>query len=790
MKSKSFSLLFFLAFSCLCSMFLHGQSMAIGEWNIHLPYRKCISLSGNTNKMFAATESGLFALNRADNSLERINKVNGLSDINIKTISWNESRGLLFVGYKNANIDIVKGKDIINLPDIKRAQIVGNKTVNGVHFIGGLAYVACGFGIVVIDLDRMEIKDTYYIGPNGSYLEVYEILSDGTKLYVATGNGVYSALLNDPNLANFNAWTKFVDPILLNGPYNQLAIFDNKLFVNYSRRLLNGAYELDVLLYYDFNTLAWDTFPGQTVGTYNINDMAATSTRLYLAENYNIFGFTNTLLGPPVDNVYDYNLSTTPDNPYPEQIFVDNGGTLWSADKYNGLVKIPNAFQGIAYYPNGPNTPNVFGMAISDGQLVVAPGGKNDAWGNIYNTDGAFVYRNGFWKTYNHDVNTSFDTLFDIHSAAIDPENPDHFYLGSWGKGLIEMSNGNILTVHGNWNSTLASNVSYQWVGIGGLAYDDDGNLWVTNSHALTCLNVRKPDGSWQAFNFSGLVNTGTTVSQVLVTQNKHKWMILPRGGGILVFDDAGTLSNTSDDRKKKLGFTTGAGNIVGSEVFCFAEDKDGEIWVGTEKGISVFYSPESVFNSSGFDAQQILIEQDGYVQILLETQIVTAIAVDGANRKWIGTEGGGVFLMSEDGTKQIAHFDADNSPLLSNTITAITINQKTGEVFIGTDKGIVSYKGEAIEGGDTNEEVYAYPNPVKPEYDGVIAIRGVVKDADVKIADVRGNVIYETKALGGQAIWNGRNFKGERAASGVYLVFVTNEDGSQTAITKILFVN
>ena len=770
----------FLAFFCLGSMFLHGQSMAIGDWNIHLPYRSCISVSGNASKMFAATESGLFALNRADNSLERINKVNGLSDINIKTISWNESRGLLFVGYKNANIDIVKGKDIINLPDIKRAQIVGNKTVNGVHFIGGLAYVACGFGIVVIDLDRMEVKDTYYIGPNGSYIEVFEIISDATNLYAGTSDGVYHASLSDPNLANFNAWSRYVGPPL--GDYNHLVLFDGKLLANKAGP--NAQAEDDQIWVYDFSS--WSLFTGQSV--YTVHDLAVTNGRLYMAGDWNIFSFLPGFFQD--ENVYTYNLDVSPDSPRANALFAEADGTIWVADAGFGLVRVPNQFQGFPHYPNGPSKPNVYGMDLKNDQLVVAPGGKNDAWGNIYNTNGAFVYKDGLWTNYDHDLNTAFDTLYDILCAAIDPEDASHFYLGSWGEGLVEIRNGNIIATHGNWNSTLASNVSYQWVGIGGLAYDDDGNLWVTNSHALTCLNVRKPDGSWQAFNFSGLVNTGTTVSQVLVTQNKHKWMILPRGGGILVFDDAGTLSNTSDDRKKKLGFTTGAGNIVGSEVFCFAEDKDGEIWVGTEKGISVFYSPESVFNSSGFDAQQILIEQDGYVQILLETQIVTAIAVDGANRKWIGTEGGGVFLMSEDGTKQIAHFDADNSPLLSNTITAITINQKTGEVFIGTDKGIVSYKGEAIEGGDTNEEVYAYPNPVKPEYDGVIAIRGVVKDADVKIADVRGNVIYETKALGGQAIWNGRNFKGERAASGVYLVFVTNEDGSQTAITKILFVN
>ncbi|HEU4718775.1 MAG TPA: two-component regulator propeller domain-containing protein, partial [Bacteroidia bacterium] len=269
-----------------------------------------------------------------------------------------------------------------------------------------------------------------------------------------------------------------------------------------------------------------------------------------------------------------------------------------------------------------------------------------------------------------------------------------------------------------------------------------------------------------------------------------QKWMILPRGSGMLVFDDNGTIDNPSDDRVTRLGFTAGNGGIVGTDVYSMAEDQDGEIWVGTDQGISVFYCAENIFTPGACDAQQILIQQDGYTQILMGTQSVTCIAIDGANRKWIGTEEGGVFLMSADGQKQLAHFDVTNSPLLSNDITSLAINQKTGEIFFGTTKGLVSYRGEAIEGQDQMGDVYAFPNPVTHDYHGPIAITGLVKDADVRIADVTGNVVYQTKALGGQAIWDGNNFKGERAATGVYLVFITNEDGTQKAITKILLIN
>jgi hypothetical protein len=211
---------------------------------------------------------------------------------------------------------------------------------------------------------------------------------------------------------------------------------------------------------------------------------------------------------------------------------------------------------------------------------------------------------------------------------------------------------------------------------------------------------------------------------------------------------------------------------------------------VGTEKGVAVFYSPENVFTGQPFDAQRILVEQDGYVQYLLENETATAIAVDGANRKWIGTDRGGVFLFSADGTQQIYHFTAEDSPLLSNRVTGIAIDNITGEVYFATDVGTISFKSTATDGGDTNSDVYAYPNPVREGYDGYIAIKGLVSNAQVRITDISGKLIFSTKAEGGQAIWNGQNFDGKKAKTGVYLVFASNDDGSEKVVTKILFIN
>ena len=258
----------------------------------------------------------------------------------------------------------------------------------------------------------------------------------------------------------------------------------------------------------------------------------------------------------------------------------------------------------------------------------------------------------------------------------------------------------------------------------------------------------------------------------------------------VLVFNDNGTPDNTGDDKSKKLNSAVGNGNIPGNIVFAMATDKNGEVWVGTEKGVAVFYSPENIFSGQNFDAQRILVEQDGYVQYLLENETVMSIAVDGANRKWIGTDRGGVFLFSEDGTKQIYHFTDENSPLLSNRVISIAINDITGEVYFATDNGVISFKSTATGGGDTFDNVYAYPNPVRAGYEGYIAIKGLVSNAQVKITDINGALIYTAKAEGGQAIWDGKNFNGSRARTGVYLVFAATADGSEKIVTKILIIN
>lgn len=769
--------IFFLLFITIFVKQSFAQEVAIGQWREHLPYHSAISVADADDKVFCATEFSLFSYNKAEDAIEKYSKINGLSDFKISKISYSENQKALVIAYQNANIDIIKNNVIYNVSDIKRKNIIGDKRIYSIHFIDEFAYLGCGFGIVVLNLNKLEIKDTYYIGNLGKYLKVNDISSSSDEIIAATDDGLYKASLFANNLADYNEWQK---DTTLEGTFNAIDYFNGHFVTN----KVGQVYNTDTV--FVLKQSGWTCL--DSTKTLRLQDINHGYNKLLLVYDYSICVYdTNHNFQY---NIYTYYFSSA----QPREVVWDlySEDMMWIADNKNGLIKCVPNFSIKRICPDGPGSSNVVDMDIRDGNLVVATGGIDQSWHNLYNKNGVYYYNGTQWHELNKNKIPEMDTVFDVITVKINPQNSSEFYAGSWGRGVVQFNENNYVERYTESNTSNAlkpiDNPTMYFLSVSGINIDEYNNLWLVNSGTTSPIVVKKANGQWQSF-FLGASFNSIEMKDLIIDDYGQKWVI-KRNDGLLVFSDNNTIDDITDDDYEILSNQPGTGNLPSTHVNCIAKDLDNEIWVGTDEGIAVIYTPEEVFSGGDYDAQRIIIEQDGHAQYLLESEIITDIAIDGANKKWIGTQNAGIFYMSEDGSEQIYHFDTDNSLLFSNTITCIAIDNESGEVFIGTDKGIISYRGEATEGKEEYTDVYAFPNPVMPEYDGKIAIKGLVTDANVKITDISGTIVFETIAKGGQAIWNGRNYSGRKAQSGVYLVFCTNEDGTQTFVTKIMIIN
>ncbi|MBU1719105.1 MAG: hypothetical protein KKA07_08520 [Bacteroidetes bacterium] len=778
MKRSNHSKVIAVLFVFLCSITM-GQGIAIGQWREHLPFNQAISITEGENAVYAATPYSVFYYDKSDNSINRLSKVNGLSDHEISTIAYSKEFHALFVAYTNCNLDVIINNRVTNVSDIKRKSINGQKRINRIRFFGPYAYLCCSFGVVQFDLTKLEIKETFIISTNGDAIETYDVDSDGNYWYVAANDGVYKAPLTGTNLLDFQSWDQILTKSDARNSFNNIVFFNNKIYTCKHHE----GHDCDTLMYLENNT--WHYF--DTSQSRFVNKMHVKDDKLVISHNYYVYVYNT-------DHQITYSIWTYGNNigPDPKDAFMDDDSTIWIADWQSGIVKNTGEWRTEIIIPNGPASVCSFDMAVGGGKLWVTSGGMDESWNNVYLTRGFYTFQNEEWNSNSYRNMAALDSIRDVLTIAINPSNSEQVYIGTWGRGLMEFTGSTLNEIYTEKNSSLQEMQGipgFYWVGTYGLCFDSEGNLWVSNSLVSNLLSVKKVDGTWKSFGF-GSTAKDIRAGRIVIDKLNQKWMVLPRGQGLIVFNDGGTIDDTSDDHVKKLTNQVGNGALPSMSIFTIAVDHDGEVWVGTDLGIAVFYSPENVFSEFSFDAQQILVEEDGIAQNLLETEVISDIEIDGANRKWISTLSGGVFLMSPDGTEQIEHFTTDNSPLFSNTVGCIAIDDISGEVYFGTDKGILSYRGTATSGETEYTEVFAYPNPVRETYSGVVAIKGLVTNSDIKITDVSGNLIYETVAEGGQAVWDCKNYDGERAKTGVYLVFCANHDGTKSFMTKILIIN
>lgn len=718
--------------------------------------------------IFCATPYSFFTVDVAENSIQRYSRVTGLSETGISTIRYDAANKKLVIAYANSNIDILSGSNIKNIPDIKRDNIIGNKTIYNIYSSGKDYYLSTGLGVIVLNGVKNEVKDTWFIGNGGNQVRVNGFTSDGSFYYAATDEGLKNVSVSAINPADYTQWQT------VSGANGLPAGICKNVFTIQNKVLAEKA---DSLFIQNGNT--WQLF--YTDGWPVVNS-SVSENKILLCERQS--NGTSRVVILNADGTLQRTISNTGAVSFPRKAILYNN-VPWVADQFACLSRI-DAASYEQYKLNSPEGISSGEMLVYNNTLYATAGAVNDAWNYQYNGDGVFVFRDGNWNNINRYRYAAIDSLLDYISIAIDKRD-ETIWAGSFGGGLLHIKPGPSFEIFKKsfLSAAVGDPASYR---VAGLAFDTENNLWISNYGAEQPLRVRKNDNSWKTLSVPfGL--TGNALSQIIVDDNNNKWIVSPKGNGLLCFDHNNSIDNTGDDHWKQYTTGSGNGNLPSNNVLCVAIDKSGFIWVGTADGIGVIQCPEAVFSAQTCDAAWPVVPNGNFAGYLFKGQQVKSIAVDGADRKWVATKNG-VFLISADGEKVIYQFTEDNSPLLSNDVRQISIDEKTGEVYFATLKGICSFRSTATDGGEKNEDVLVFPNPVPPGYTGTIAIRGLVNNAVVKITELDGRLVYQTRALGGQAVWDGRNYKGQKIASGAYLVLVNDDGGKERTAAKIFLIN
>jgi TSS9, PorZ, N-terminal beta-propeller domain/Two component regulator propeller len=730
-----------LAFCFLTSRSTAQSNIPVGQWRTHISYNSINGIAIGDSKVYAAASVGLMVLDEQDKSIVSYSKLNGLSEGTIRYLNVDETSGDVFLAYDDGALDIIQGNTILNYSRLKDTPITGPKKINHVAFNENLAYLSADYGVVVFDTKKLEVKETWRdLGAGGIPLAINQSTILGDTVFLASENGVIAGDLKD-NLLDFASWKRY-DQNELRGPVHAISTFDGKVYAAVDNvglfRFENGIITKEVFL--------------QNVVFQSLN---ASADHLVICEKNHLWllsktGVLTESLSPLITGL--------------QFAVEDSQGITWAGDEKNGLLSI-NGGTGSNYIANGPafNTP--FRLTFSGGQLYAIEGGYSSNFISLGNEGNVSIFSEGRWISETSPLKDLTDLTF----------VGDVVFLSSFGQGVQSGKVGSPDIIYNETNSTLInSSPPGNFVDITALAGATEG-LWVANYDVSSSLHWFS-NGSWQdyAFPFSA-AHFPVSLS---VDYTGSVWATLnpSEGGGILVF-------NKEENKAAYLTEEAGAGGLPDRNVYCLSSDRDGSMWIGTEKGVAYMLNPAAVFGT-GVNAVRPIFEN----RFLLSDEKITAIAVDGGNRKWIGTERG-AWLFGPSGDELVYNFTTDNSPLLSNVIRDIAIDPEDGEVFFATDGGIVSFRSDATVSNGDYTSVKVFPNPVTIEFNGLVGISGLATDAIVKITDSGGKLVWQTRANGGTATWNVRNYHGRRATTGIYLIFSATSDGSQHYVGKIAVI-
>jgi hypothetical protein len=766
----------------LCFPIVTFSQIGTGQWRFHTATSKAIDLAVTEDKIYTALENGLMTLDLANNEeTELYNILSGLSDISISCLYWDEVESALFIGYENGNIDKLKNERIINIPAIKMASVASSKRINGFIRFGSFIYVSTDFSIIQLNPFKNEVKDTFY--PTNGIEKINDVSFAGDTILALTPTKLLRGLINDPALAAPSQWSVDNRLQVLNSnqsKYKEIEAVNDKQFVLFQHNDY-GKDSLYVL------TNSGKAVVSQSPFSLEINSLNTIGTNS-IAINLDgaIFVYNATTLA----SESGYNSSNLGVN-----LSISRSGSnskgMWASDYLNCLYLMPTELSLRNF--NYPGSSNSFFYSIDSqkGKTAIASGFLNGKF-PAFTKNGVHVFENEEWsfKSMSEESCWQGQNIWDILDVSINPKDLNEFAVCTPSEVPITVFNGSNCTVYSDTNSTLQiSSSGSGWYLVSDVCYDEKGNLWSLNGYTDKPLNVKTTQGEW--LNFDLGTNARNKYTKKMIIDFKGNIWCATDNDGLFGYNTNGSITNSSDDKRINLRTGENYGNLPSENVTAIAADFDGEIWIGTDAGFAILYSSNSAFDAEAgeYDAQRVKVQFEGNVEYVLGSTHITDIEVDGGNRKWFATANAGVLLMSVDGSEILEQYTTENSPLISNNIFDLKLDQTTGELFIITDKGMVSFRTNATYEDPEYSDVIVFPNPVRPNYFGPITMQGIRYNSDVKITDVAGNLVYKTTSNGGTATWDGKTLDGQKAATGVYLIWTATNEGNDKKVGKVLLV-
>jgi len=737
-----------------------SEAIPVNGWRTHVPFGRSQSLVLVGDNFFLGAQPGVWSFNKRTGDIQSFTKAEGMNGVSVSALGYSESTNTLVIAYTDGRIDLKSGNQIFPLAQLLDAGIQGSRRINRIRTLGDRAYLACDFGIVILNVQTKSFSNSVRFTDDASFSsqQAFDIARWNGFYWIALTDGLYR-LPQNGNIRDLTSWEPYL-PIF--GEQVRAVLPWNGFLYCVQGTSTPGEFKL--LRLDQAGTIVEQSLPQ----TRNLSHLQVGGNQLLVIGDSAVMRYSAPF---QLQEQYTYGLGPFSD------ATVDENGIMWMSSSRFGLVKggEENVFNS---GPNRPFSPSVYRLRfLPNGDLWVASGGLTATLGPVFRTDQLFYRNDGAWGRLTGESPGVPNPHRDIISLAIDPRNPNRAFAGSFASGLYQLEG---FSISQNIQGQPLQSGPGGIYSIAGMDFDNSGNLWFGVSFVNNALGKLSPEGTFEFYTFPNFTGSAQ-VGDVIVDNGGRIWMAVI-GRGIAVLDP-------STGNRRLLNGQFNNGDINDLTIRTLHKDRNGEIWMGTNDGLRVF-SPGSVFTSSEYNGQRIVIQaEDGNNELLLSQTIINEIRSDGGNRKWIATRGAGVRLVSSDGRRVIHNFTAENSPLLSNNVLSVAIDPLTGEVYFGTDLGICSFRGDATEATDAFGFVYVFPNPVRETYHGPVTITGLARDSDVRITDVSGNLVHETKAVGGQATWNGLRYDGRRPQTGVYLVFLTNRDGSEAMVTKFLFI-